>query len=187
MIMLFGQHGARTNGFPAGIGDLRHDQVGGDQQVLPSQQGGGLVGTLGHRSPRLSRTSSSASRRGLFGVRARTAANSAARSARGRPAARVSTSRSSASKDTPCIVARSRSAASTVSSTLRIRTWPMRAHSNLISSALSCRHLNAPVNPRLAASVPQRLHDLLGHLLGIAEQHHRVRPEEQHVVHPGIA
>ena len=36
-------------------------------------------------------------------------------------------------------------------------------------------------------SMPQRLHDLLGHLLGVAEQHHRVRPEEQLVVHARIA
>src|SRR5271166_635622 len=37
------------------------------------------------------------------------------------------------------------------------------------------------------ASVPQRLDDGVGHLLGVAEQHHRVVAEEELVLNAGVA
>ena len=49
--------------------------------------------------------------------------------------------------------------------------------------------LNRPSNddPIRRRSVVQRLDDLFGHLLRVAEQHHRVRPEEQFIVDTRVA
>src|SRR5215470_11937729 len=55
-----------------------------------------------------------------------------------------------------------------------------------LSAALAGVPSSRPRKPRSIAST-QRLDDLFGHLLGVAEQHHRVVAEEQLVLDAGIA
>jgi hypothetical protein len=97
VIMLRGEHCAGANRTPARIADLSHNEIRGDEQFRSGQyrrrlsravllhkplQGDACIDDQCHRSSRPSRTRSSARRRRPLGVMARTAANSAMRSAR---------------------------------------------------------------------------------------------------------